>query len=141
MDLAQITSKPVTTKLRDITAEEGGRGRGDLFPRGSPRGAVLQRPGVGQPRQAGRSRHRRVDRHRGARRKGRVRPTRDAPDKAILPTVDQWRAFELGGKHFDYKRWNDMFTEYPEKHGAAQKDPTNLDLTELLEEQKKLDPT
>lgn len=140
VDLAQITSKPVTTKLRDITAEEAAEVAATCFheARHAEQSFLSARVLASRDKQdaAGIVASIGIEAH-VAKAAYDLRAT--PPDKAILPTVDQWRAFELGGKHFDYKAWNDTFMEYLKNTVAAQKDPTNLNLTELLEEQKKLD--
>jgi hypothetical protein len=61
------------------------------------------------------------------------------PDKAVLPFVDQWDAFESGGKHFDYKKFNDDLVFFVGNTLTAQPDPLNLTF-EILSARTNLDP-
>ena len=54
------------------------------------------------------------------------------PDKAVLPFVEQWNAFEPGGKHFDYKKFNNDLMFFIGNTLKAQPEPLKLKFGEIL---------
>ena len=142
IDLAQITKKPVTTKLRDLTADEAGEVTDTCFheARHAEQEFLQARVLASKDKKDAAAIQTRLD----------IPPSvataafnlrASPPDRAVLPFVEQWNAFEPGGKHFDYKKFNDDLVFFTGNAVTAQPDPVKLQLGEILTARANLERT
>jgi hypothetical protein len=142
IDLVQITEKPVTTKLRDLTAEEAGEVTDTCFHEArhaeqhflqarvlaskdkKDAAAIQAALGIQEPIAT-----------------AAFNLRSSPPDKAVLPFVEQWNAFEPSGKHFDYKKFNNDLMDFTGNTLAAQPTSVDLQLGEVLTARANLDRT
>ena len=123
IDLVQITKKPVTTKLRDLTADEAGEVTDTCFheARHAEQHFLQARVLATKDKKDAAAIQVALDIPESVATAAfnlRASP----PDKAVLPFVEQWNAFEPGGKHFDYKKFNNDLMDFTGNTLAAQPD-------------------
>jgi len=142
IDLLQITKKPVTTKLRDLAADEAGEVTDTCFHEARHAEQEFLQARVLATK----------DKKDAAAIKAALdippwvataafdlRAT--PPDKAVLPFVEQWNAFEPGGKHFDYKKFNEDLNFFIGNTVTAQPNAFDLNITDILAARVKLNTT
>ncbi len=142
IDLLQITKKPITTKLRDVTADEAGEVTDTCYHE--------TRHAEQEFLQA------RVLASKDKKDAAAIKAALDIPfpvataafdlrasppDKAVLPFVEQWNAFEPGGKHFDYKKFNEDLNFFVGNTLTAQPNALDLNLSDILAARVKLNTT
>jgi hypothetical protein len=142
IDLAQITKKPVTTKLRDLTVDEAAEVSDTCYheARHAEQEFLQARVLASKDKKDAAEIRARLDIPVSVATAAfdlRASP----PDKAVLPFVEQWSAFELGGKHFDYKKFNDDVVFFVGNTVVAQPDPGKLKFGEILTARANLNRT
>jgi hypothetical protein len=142
IDLVQITKKPVTTKLRDLTADEAGDVTDTCFheARHAEQHFLQARVLAAKDKKDAAAIQAALDIPEPVATAAfdlRMSP----PDKAVLPFVEQWNAFDPGGKHADYKKFNNDLMDFVANTIAAQAAPAGLKLGEILTARANLDTT
>jgi hypothetical protein len=142
IDLLQITKKPVATKLRDVAADEAGEVTDTCFheARHAEQEFLQARVLATKDKKDAAAIKTALDIPLSVATAAydlRASP----PDRAILPYVEQWNAFEPGGKHFDYKKFNEDLILFIANTLKAQPNPVDLNFSEVLAARASLDKT
>ena len=142
IDLVQITTKPVTTKLRDLTAEQAGEVTDTCFheARHAEQHFLQARVLASKDKKDAAAIQAALDIPEPVATAAfnlRASPA----DRAVLPFVEQWNAFEPGGKHYDYKKFNNDLMDFTTNTIAAQPAIGGLKLGEILTARANLDTT